>query len=348
MTTSSTDNPVKKKHSILGLIPLFKAIEDQGKDPEKLLQGRGLSLDSMTGAAVIDQELELKIVSDAIDLLEDPLLGIKVGSQVSFTSYGTYAMLLMTAQTFLDAAKAAAQYQSLSLLFSHMTLHTNKDWLEMRYTIPEAQPQLKQFIADRDLMGSYTFIREFFDNARDVILSAGTTRPEPNSKELVIYKQYIDFSVEFDQPYNWIRMPRSIFKMQQKHGNSWAHKLYRAQAYELMRKFYPDPGNVVAQVKQIIEGYDTQYPTVPEIAKMFGISERTIRRKLDEAKTSYRKLIDDHKKNRALDMLSGRIISVNELAESLGYAESASFLRAFKRWTDTTPKQYLKNESPLL
>ncbi len=82
----------------------------------------------------------------------------------------------------------------------------------------------------------------------------------------------------------------------------------------------------------------------PEVAKMFGVSERTMRRKLDEANTSYRELIDEHKKNRALDMLSSSVISVNELAESLGYAESASFLRAFKRWTGSTPKQYVKNK----
>ena len=347
MTEFNIDLTAKKKHSILSLIPLFKAIEEQGSDPEELLRSRGLSLDSMTGAAVIDQELELEIVSDAIDLLNDPLLGIKVGSQVTFTSYGTYAMLLMTAQNFLDAAKAAVQFQSLSLLFSHMTLHINQDWFEMRYTFPEAQPKLKQFIADRDLMGTYIFIREFLDNAGEVILGAGTARTKPNAKDLLIYNQYIDFDIQFDQPYNWIRMPSSIFRTQQKHGNRWAHKLYRVQAYELMRKFYPDSGDVVARVKQIMMGYDAQYPSVPEVAKMFGVSERTIRRKLDDANTSYRELIDEHKKNRALDMLSSSVISVNQLAESLGYAESASFLRAFKRWTGTTPKQYVKNK-PLM
>ena len=106
-----------KKQSILGLIPLFKAIEEQGKDPEELLTRRGLSFEHMSGAAVIDQGLELAIVSDAIDLLADPILGVKVGSQVTFTSYGTFALLLMTAPTFLETLKVGVQFQSLSLLF---------------------------------------------------------------------------------------------------------------------------------------------------------------------------------------------------------------------------------------
>ncbi|MFT7315081.1 MAG: hypothetical protein ACI9J5_003237, partial [Paraglaciecola sp.] len=45
----------KKQQSILGLIPLFKVIEEQGKDPEELLRRRGWSLAKMSGAAVIDQ-----------------------------------------------------------------------------------------------------------------------------------------------------------------------------------------------------------------------------------------------------------------------------------------------------
>ncbi len=333
----------KKKQSILGLIPLFKAIEEQGQDPAALLKHRGLSLDKMSGAAVIDQELELEIVADAIELLDDPILGVKVGSQVTFTSYGTFAMLLMSAPTFLETLKVGAQFQSLSLLFSQMTLHFDQDWLELRYTLPEASPKLKNFIADRDLMGSYTFVREFLDQPQDYFLGAGTARPKPVGRTLSEYRQYIDFDLEFDQPYNWLRLHRGVLSLEQKHGNHLAHQLYRVQAYEMLRKFYPDSDDVVAQTAQIIEGYDAQYPSVPEVAKMFGISERTFRRKLGEENTSYRKLLDEHKRKRCLDMLSRKNTSVNELADVLGYAESASFLRAFKRWTGTTPKRY-KNE----
>jgi len=331
---------IEKKQSILGLIPLFKVIEEQGKDPEELLRRRGLSLAKMSGAAVIDQALELDIVSEALEMLDDPILGIKVGDQVTFTSYGTYAMLLMSAPTFLETLKVGAQFQSLSLLFSHMTLHLEQDFIELRYTLPEANPKLKQFIADRDLMGTYIFVRELMEHPKEYFMGAGTARPKPTGRALSAYQQYIDFDLKFDQAYNWIRLPRAVLNIKQKYGNHLAHQLYRVQAYELLRKFYPESEDVIAQTKQIIEGYGAHYPTVPEVANMFGVSERTFRRKLDEAKTSYRALLDEHKKKRCLDMLSQKSISVNELADALGYAESASFLRAFKRWTGTTPKRY--------
>lgn len=329
-----------KKQSILGLLPLFSAIEKLGKDPSTLLKKRGMSFDVLSGSALIDQTLELAIVNDAISLVDDPLLGIKAGSQVSFTTYGTYAMLLMTAPSLMDALKVAEQFQSLSLLFSHMTLHVLPHYIEVRYTLPESKGALRAFIADRDLVGTFSFMKEMITEPERYILGIGTARPKPDKPVLEEYRHYIPFDVEFDQVNNWIRLSKSILKMDQKHGNKLAHQLYRVQAYELLRKFYPDSDDIVTQTQQIIQGYDSRYPSVPEVANMFGISERTYRRKLDQANTSYRHLLDEHKKNRCLDMLASKTVSVNKLVEVLGYSESASFLRAFKRWTGTTPKLF--------
>lgn len=331
-----------KKQSILGLIPLFNAVQALGGDPEELLSRRGISLINMSGAAVIDQSVELDIVAEAIELLNDPILGVKVGSQVTFTSYGTFAMLLMSAPNFDEALKVGEEFQSLSLLFSHMTLHFDKDWIEMRYTLPEAPPKLRTFIADRDLMGTYIFVREFVENPGDILLGAGAARPKPEGRDLLEYRKFIDFDVQFDQAYNWLRLPRAILSIPMKHGNHLAHQLYRVQAYELLRKFYSNEDDLVAQTKQIIQGYEGRFPSVNEVSRMFNMSERTYRRKLSAANANYQSLLDDHRKQRCFGMMAAGNVSVMNIAERLGYAESASFLRAFKRWTGTTPKSYHK------
>jgi len=333
-----------RQHSITGLIPLINALEAQGQDPAALFEKRGLSLDAMIGSAVIDQKLELEIASDAINLLDDPMLGIKEGRQITFASYGPLAMLVMTAPTLLDACRVGEQFQALSLLFSHMTVHINKDWTELRYTLPKTTARLKHFIADRELIGIYMFLQEVLENPLDVPILSGTARPKPANIHINTYRQYLGFEPLFDQPYNWFRLPSSVVKQKLKHSNVLVHKVYRIQAYELMRKFFPDADDIEAQLKQVIAGYESHYPTAREIAKMFGVSESTLSRKLNNSQTSYRKILDGHKKNRALDMLSRKDIPVSELADSLGYAESASFLRAFKRWTGSTPKQYVKKD----
>ena len=328
-----------RKNSILGLVPLFRELENRGYDPEEVLGQQGLSLESLTGAAHISHELELSIIAKALELIDDPLLGMKVGSQVSFTAYGTYAMLLMTAPNLLEATRAGVQFQSLSLLFTQMSVHQEGDFLELRYTLPETHTnELKQFIADRDLIGTYGFLREVLDIAGLHALRAGTARVAP--QDLDSYHQFIQTPIKFEQPYNWFRIPRHLLLQKQKHGNQWAYKLYRAQAFELLRKFYPNDGDIVARIRLVIEGYHTRLPTAANVAATLGMSERTLRRKLDESEVSFRQLIETHQKQRALTLLESGIHSVNQLSESLGYAEPASFLRAFKRWTGTTPRLY--------
>ncbi|TQV73140.1 AraC family transcriptional regulator [Aliikangiella marina] len=330
-----------KKHSILSLLPLLKVAEKFGLQPEILLAETGLNIDAMNGAAVIEQSFELEIIGQVLKAANDPLLGLKVGADLSFTSYATYAILLMTAPSLIQSIKAAGEFQSLSLLFSHLSIHREAQWVELRFTLPDVDERYKTFIADRDLIGSFAFMREFLDNKNLSQIKVGTARPKPHRKNFHQYTELLPILPKWNQPYNWFRIPNSMLRLEQKHGNLLAHKLYRLQAQELMRKFYPQADDRVAQVKQLLEGYDNGFPTVPEVAKMFGVSERTFRRQLSDSGTSYRLLLDSQKKARALDMLSRKTVTVAEMAESLDFAESASFLRAFKRWTGTTPKQYL-------
>ncbi len=333
---------MSQKRSIIGLIPLINLLESHGHDPVTLLKKHQISLDTMIGSAVIEPEVELAIVADVVERLGDPLLGLEVGGQVNFTSYGMLAMLLMTASNMLDSCRIGVRFQSLSLLLSHLRLHVEKDWIELRYTLPECKAEIKSFIADRDMAGVYVFIKEILTASDLMLISSGTARPKPTGLLLKRYFQYVDFKPEFDQPYNWFRIPMTIAMKKYKNANPLVHKVYLIQAYEQMEKFFPDKDDTIAQVRQVVAGYESKYPTLPDIAKTLGNSDRTLRRKLRDLGVSYREILDDHKKKRALDMLAQKDMSISELTESLGYTESTSFLRAFKRWTGQTPKQYMK------
>ena len=78
--------------------------------------------------------------------------------------------------------------------------------------------------------------------------------------------------------------------------------------------------------------------SVEEIAPLFAMSSRTLLRKLKERRTTYQTLRDDALKQQALVCLSS--MSVEATAMSLGFADTSSFRRSFKRWFGVTPKQH--------
>jgi AraC-like DNA-binding protein len=51
-------------------------------------------------------------------------------------------------------------------------------------------------------------------------------------------------------------------------------------------------------------------------------------------------LVDDVRRARALALLADPALSGSEVGLLLGYAETAAFFRAFRRWTGTTPGRF--------
>ena len=65
---------------------------------------------------------------------------------------------------------------------------------------------------------------------------------------------------------------------------------------------------------------------------------RTIQRKLAQEGTSFKDLVEDVRKNLALEYLRSTVLSVEEIALRLGYSDAPSFSHAFKRWTGSSPR----------
>ncbi len=78
--------------------------------------------------------------------------------------------------------------------------------------------------------------------------------------------------------------------------------------------------------------------TVEEIAPLFAISSRTLIRRLKDAGTSYQSLRDDILKRQATIYLDA--MTVEAAAISLGFADTSSFRRTFKRWFGVNPSEH--------
>jgi AraC-like DNA-binding protein len=103
--------------------------------------------------------------------------------------------------------------------------------------------------------------------------------------------------------------------------------------------------DLVRQVSRaIVELLPDGVPTVDDIAPRLATSERTLRRKLTAAGTSFDQLLTGLQRERALVLLAGSY-PIGEIALAVGFADAAGFSRAFKRWTDRTPSDVRKQLS---
>lgn len=81
-------------------------------------------------------------------------------------------------------------------------------------------------------------------------------------------------------------------------------------------------------------------PEAAEVAARLAVSPATLRRRLQEEGTSYRRLKDAVRRDAAISSLAAGREPIAELAARLGFSEDTAFHRAFRRWTGTTPGAY--------
>jgi AraC-like DNA-binding protein len=79
---------------------------------------------------------------------------------------------------------------------------------------------------------------------------------------------------------------------------------------------------------------------IRSIASAAGISVRTLQRRLAECGLEYSALVEGARFEIAADLLKNQRCKLIDIAYDVGYADAASFTRAFRRWTGVTPSEY--------
>ncbi|MDG2003378.1 MAG: AraC family transcriptional regulator ligand-binding domain-containing protein [Novosphingobium sp.] len=80
--------------------------------------------------------------------------------------------------------------------------------------------------------------------------------------------------------------------------------------------------------------------TIERCAEKIGMSVRTLQSRLAGEEARFSELVEQERETLASALLAQRRLTLDEIAERLGYGEQTSFGRAFKRWTGMTPLQF--------
>ena len=81
-------------------------------------------------------------------------------------------------------------------------------------------------------------------------------------------------------------------------------------------------------------------PGLEAAAATLALGMQTLRRHLRDEGTSYQQVLNDLRRDEAIEKLHVQHLSVADVAEQLGFSEARSFSRAFKQWTGLPPSRY--------
>jgi len=136
-----------------------------------------------------------------------------------------------------------------------------------------------------------------------------------------------------------VRFDAGLLERSLPQSNASTHASCQHVCDELMAKL-TSHFDLKRHVREIMLKATERPPTLQELAEALCVSQRTLRRRLDALDTSYNQILEDVRRELAIRYLSTTPCTTEQIAQCLGYSDSANFRQAFKRWTGKSPRDY--------
>ncbi|WP_313328479.1 AraC family transcriptional regulator [Pseudomonas qingdaonensis] len=104
---------------------------------------------------------------------------------------------------------------------------------------------------------------------------------------------------------------------------------------------YRDPTSLARRIRDDLRQLPaSQWPDAEALAQQLCLSASTLRRRLAEQGQTYQALKDSVRRELAIGWLADAQVSYVEIAERLGFADTSSFYKAFRKWSGCNPGHY--------
>ncbi|WP_122818132.1 AraC family transcriptional regulator [Nocardioides pantholopis] len=305
--------------AVAGVALLVRHGRSRGVPAEAALAGSGLAAEDLLArdpAPEVTAAQELRVVRNLVRHL-GPDAGAEVGRAYRAETFGAFGYALVASRTVLDAVDLALRFIDLSFTFAIPRAAVVGDRVVATVDAGGLPADVRAFLLARDATAIHTVLADLV--------------PGGVGADLVVGERTATLSfaaTELARP-----LPT---------GDARSLAVARSVCAEAARRRRERPGTV-ADVRVLVTQQLVHGAPMAVVAAGLGLSERTLRRRLAAAGTSYRAVVEEVRAGLACSLLAGpATMPVAGLAQRLGYADATSFGLAFRRWTGTSPAAYAR------
>jgi len=317
-----------------------EALVAEGVPVAAALEGVGVSqsvLTSSTTRVSIDQIVTC--YHNAARLTRDPYFALHLGQKIHLSTYGLYGFALLSGTDFRRIMQTAVTYHRLVAPLAAITFHEEGDraaWSMTPIAHPRIDAAMYRFLVELQIGTHWSLMRDVMGHRfapREIAL---TFTPPGDS---AAYQAAFGRPVLFNRPRNELVFDSAHLDQRPEYGNEISHSSVIELCESLMADLELSAGTA-GKVREILVLNLMRPTSFDMVASRLHMTTRTLRRKLDQENTSFRKLVDELKMQVAIKYLRDTELPMDDIAHSLGFSEAAIFRRAFKRWTNTGPREF--------
>ena len=143
---------------------------------------------------------------------------------------------------------------------------------------------------------------------------------------IVFESPWLDHSIEGADPAAFAAISKAIDSMQPRNAMPFVEQVRRALCAMMF----------------------TGSASSANLARLFNMQERTLRRHLEEEQVTVRYLVNEARREWAHHLLRDTNLPVSEIASALRYSDVSVFARAFRGWSNMSPRNWRAKHSPAI
>lgn len=322
----------------------FHIAEQRGLDAAALLQQCGIDRQIIDAPQCrVESDKLARFLVGLWDAFEDESATLSDSPIPRGSFYMMGKLTLHEANLGKVFAQIQRFYSLITKAFS-LSLNVEGDKAVFRCEMHSPEMDPRHLFAEINLMGWHRYCSWLI--AENIPLSEVCfSYPEP--PEVGEYTYLFPGKHVFNQPYMGFSFHKKYLERELVQNLS-ALKIFMNQCPYLLFIQPKTDFSLTSDVKNLFKKAGQEgFPTVENTAAQLHMAKRTLNRKLKQEGTSFQKIKDLVRRDRAVNYLTRHSLSVTEVAEKIGFSDPAVFARAFRGWTGLSPREYRDKHSQI-
>ena len=324
--------PYRSTHNLRVII---QWAEEHGIDTASILSSEGLEkADFDNPDRLITFEQQFEISQKLFDLISCPALGLRIGERINIGQLGKWIMAINSCATTLDAFKMAFELADLLSFPFQFILDVQDDIAKFSFIDLIDLGRSSRFRYEMHMVGGYNICCEIMRERVQLIeIRFAYSKPEYAEE----YKPIFNCPILFDAEETQIRFDSSYLTRPLPCANTLTKKIYEKDCRQTLEQLIMLT-TTTELAKSALQFQDKELLTRSQLARCLNMSDQTLKRRLAAEGVSYKSLVKDIRQKKACDLLQSTELTMEEIANKVGYRDVANFYRAFKSWTGLTPR----------
>lgn len=313
----------------------------RGVSAEQLLADTGLQADELSANPdyFVSLPAILRTLQNLHRLDTSPTLSFELGATFNIGSHGFLGYAVQASPNLAEALLLVNRYAMTRTQLLQVSFVPDGDAVTLEITDQGLLgPWFPHLI--EALLGSFQSISlELFPDFSHDGVSMQFSFPE--APQHVLLRLLVKNRVKFDCAVTRIKFPMALLARPLPRSDAQLAALAAARCAEELQRAEAR-ADFLTRLRRLTQQHLADANAQEQVAVSLNMTPRTLHRRLQQEGLSFKQLLDDLRRNTATNMLRHEHMAIGDIAQTLGYQDQANFVRAFKRWTGSTPSQFRK------